>query len=154
MATKVIVALEDDLDGGPAAETLRFGIEGYEYEIDLNEKNAARLRKQLAPFIDRARRAGRGSRRAVRTAASRRRSRDIRAWAKKRGIGLSERGRIPAGVVERYESERGRSRLEHYGTGHVIAACRAMKRSASSFRGAGLLLRDECGFGSIRCACT
>jgi hypothetical protein len=112
MATKVIVALEDDLEGGPAAETLRFGIGGSEYEIDLNEKNAARLRKQLAPFVENARRAGRGQRRAVRTAASRRRSRDIRSWAQKQGIALSERGRIPASVVDQYDaSSRRGSRL-------------------------------------------
>jgi Lsr2 len=104
MATKVIVALEDDLEGGPAAETLRFGLAGSEYEIDLNEKNAARLRKQLAPFVEHARRAGRAQRRAVRTAASRRRSRDIRSWAQDHGIELSERGRIPASVVDQYEA--------------------------------------------------
>jgi hypothetical protein len=41
MATKITVALEDDLDGGPAEETLRFGVDGSEYEIDLNKKNAS-----------------------------------------------------------------------------------------------------------------
>jgi Lsr2 len=48
MATKITVALEDDLDGGPAVETVRFAVEGTEYEIDLNKKNAAAFRKQLA----------------------------------------------------------------------------------------------------------
>ena len=52
MATKVTVELEDDLDGGPADETVRFGIGGSEYEIDLNKKNARAFRKQLAPFIE------------------------------------------------------------------------------------------------------
>jgi hypothetical protein len=107
MAKKTVVTLEDDLDGGRADETLRFGIDGREYEIDLNKKNASRLRKEIAPFIDHARRAGRGPRRAVRTAASRRRSHDIRLWAKKQGIELSERGRIPASVVEQYEAAKG-----------------------------------------------
>jgi Lsr2 len=41
MATKITVALEDDLDGGPPNETVRFGVGGAEYEIDLNNKNAA-----------------------------------------------------------------------------------------------------------------
>ena len=49
MAQRVTVALEDDLDGGPAAETLRFGIGGLEYEIDLSKKNASRFRRQIAP---------------------------------------------------------------------------------------------------------
>jgi hypothetical protein len=37
MATKMSVALEDDLDGGPADETLRFGFAGAQCEIDLNK---------------------------------------------------------------------------------------------------------------------
>ncbi len=108
MAQRTIVALEDDLDGGPADETVRFGVGGSEYEIDLSEKNAAKLRKQLAPFVEHARRASGQSHRPVRTAASRRRSRDIRAWARDQGIQLSERGRIPAGIAAQYEAETGR----------------------------------------------
>jgi hypothetical protein len=105
MATKITVALEDDLDGGPAEETLRFGVDGSEYEIDLNKKNARAFRRQLAPFIEHARRAGRGQRRRpVRTSSSRGRSGGIRAWAKDQGIAVSKRGRIPASVVEQYEA--------------------------------------------------
>jgi hypothetical protein len=105
MAQRVTVALEDDLDGGAADETLRFAFGGADYEIDLSKKNAAKFRKQLAPFVEHARRAGRvQSRRPARTAASRQRSGDIRAWAKDRGIAVSERGRIPASVVEQYEA--------------------------------------------------
>jgi hypothetical protein len=47
MATKVTVTLEDDLDGGSADETVRFGVGGAEYEIDLNEKNVKAFCKQL-----------------------------------------------------------------------------------------------------------
>jgi len=108
MATKVTVALEDDLDGGPADETVRFAVGGTAYEIDLNNKNARAFRKQLAPFVEHARRAGRGQRR-PRTSSSRRRSGDIRAWAKGQGIAVSGRGRIPASVVERYEAATGGS---------------------------------------------
>ena len=105
MAQKITVALEDDLEGGPADETLRFGIGTAEYEIDLSKKNARALRRRLAPFIDHARKAGRGPRRRTgRTAASRERSGDIRAWAKDHGITVSDRGRIPASVVEQYEA--------------------------------------------------
>jgi len=72
MARKVIVALEDDLDGGPAEETVRFGFDGADYEIDLSNKNASTFRQQLTPFIEHARKAGRGHpRRPARTAASR-----------------------------------------------------------------------------------
>jgi hypothetical protein len=105
MAQKVTVALEDDLDGGPADETVRFAIGGTEYEIDLSTENAAAFRRQLAPFIDHARKTGRGPRRPPgRSASSRERSADVRAWAKVQGIAVSERGRIPASVVEQYQA--------------------------------------------------
>ena len=105
MAQKTTVELEDDLDGGPADETVRFGVDGAEYEIDLSKKNAAAFRKQLAPFIDHARKAGRGQRRRPgRAAASRDRSGSIRAWAKQAGIAVSARGRIPASVAEQYHA--------------------------------------------------
>ena len=103
MATKVTIALEDDLDGGPADETVRFGLDATAYEIDLNKKNARAFRKQLAPFVEYARRTGRGQRR-PRTSSSRQRSGDIRAWAKGQGIAVSERGRIPASVAAQYEA--------------------------------------------------
>jgi nucleoid-associated protein Lsr2 len=105
MAQKVTVELEDDLVGGLADETVRFGVDSTEYEIDLSTKNAAAFRRKLAPFIEHARKVGRGQRRRPgRTGSSRERSADIRAWAKDQGIAVSERGRIPASVVEQYES--------------------------------------------------
>ena len=105
MAQRVTVELEDDLDGGPAEETVRFGVDGSEYEIDLSKKNATAFRRKLAPFIDHARKAGRGQRRRPgRTASSRERSGDVRAWAKDQGIAVNARGRIPANVVEQYQA--------------------------------------------------
>jgi Lsr2 len=105
MAQRVTVELQDDIDGGPADETLRFGLSGTEYEIDLSKKNASTFRRRVAPYIEHARKAGRGQRRRpVRTASGRERSADIRAWAKDQGIAVSERGRIPASVVEQYEA--------------------------------------------------
>jgi hypothetical protein len=108
LATKITVALEDDLDGGPADETLRFRFGGAEYEIDLNKKNARAFRKKLAPYVEHARKAGRRPRRrAERTSAGRGRSTEIRAWAKGQGIAISDRGRIPASVVEQYDAATG-----------------------------------------------
>ena len=104
MAQKITVELQDDLDGGPADETVRFGVDGAEYEIDLSKKNAAAFRKKLAPFIDHARKAGRGQRRRLGRPGSRERSGDIRAWAKDQDIAVSARGRIPASVVEQYHA--------------------------------------------------
>ncbi len=109
MAQKVTVVLEDDLTGGPAEQTIRFALEGTDYEIDLNAKNAAAFNKQLAPYVEHARRAGRAQpRRSGRTAAGRHRSGDIRAWAKEHGLAVSERGRIPANVVDQYNAAGGR----------------------------------------------
>src|SRR6266568_754098 len=108
MAPKVTVALEDDLDGGPADETVRFGFEGTDYEIDLSAKNARAFRKKLAPFIEHARKAGRGpARRSARTSAGRQRSGEVRAWAHDHGIAVSARGRIPASVLEQYRAGAG-----------------------------------------------
>jgi Lsr2 len=105
MAQKITVALEDDLDGGSADETIRFAIGGTQYEIDLSKKHATAFRRKLAPFIEHARKASRGQRRRVgRSAASRERSGDIRAWAKDQGIAVSARGRIPASVVAQYQA--------------------------------------------------
>jgi hypothetical protein len=102
MAQKVTVALEDDLDGGPADETVRFARGGAVSEIDLRASNAAVFRRQFAPFITHTRRAGREPGRGPgRTVSSRERSADIRAWAKDQGVAVSERGRIPASVLLR-----------------------------------------------------
>ena len=105
MAQKVTVALEDDLTGGPAEQTVRFAVDGTGYEIDLNAKNAAAFGKQLAPYLEHARRAGRAQpRQGGRTGPGRQRSGDIRAWAKEHGLAVSDRGRIPAGVLEQYHA--------------------------------------------------
>jgi hypothetical protein len=108
MAQKVTVSLEDDLTGGPAKETVRFAFDGTDYEIDLNAKNAAAFGQQLAPYLAHARKAGRTQpRRAGRAMAGRQRSGDIRAWAKEHGLAVSDRGRIPAGVLEQYHEAAG-----------------------------------------------
>ena len=108
MAQKVTVVLEDDLTGGPAEQTVRFAFDGTDYEIDLNAKNAAAFGKQLAPYIEHARRSGRAqARRSGRTAAGRQHSGDIRTWAKEHGLAVSERGRIPASVLEQYHAAAG-----------------------------------------------
>jgi hypothetical protein len=103
MGTKMTVVLEDDLDGGPADETIRFGLGGSQYEIDLNSKNAAAFRKQIAPYLEHARKKGSQQRhRPARPSSSRQRSGDVRAWDQ--GIAVSSRGRIPASVAEQYEA--------------------------------------------------
>lgn len=108
VAQQVKVILVDDIDGGQAEETVKFAIDGASYEIDLNEANAEKLRDALAPFVGAARKAsrsngGRGSRRGG-SGERRGRAADIREWARTKSIEVSERGRIPARVVEMYEA--------------------------------------------------
>lgn len=100
---KVEIQLEDDLTGGPADETVMFSMDGTAYEIDLTTRNAASFRHRLAPFVERARQVSH-RRRHTRTAASRARSHQIRAWAASQGLEVSDRGRLPADVIRKYES--------------------------------------------------
>jgi hypothetical protein len=102
MAQKVTVEMTDDLDGSQADTTVSFAVDGTAYEIDLSKRNAAAMRRTLARYIEHARKAGRSTRR-TRGTRDRRHSSDVRAWAKARGIQVSERGRIPASVVTQYE---------------------------------------------------
>jgi Lsr2 len=106
MAQKVQVLLVDDLDGGEASETVSFSLDGTAYEIDLSADNAGKLRKDFAQYIDHARRggAGGGRRRRARSGPGRERSAEIRAWARQRGHKVSERGRIPATIINEYDA--------------------------------------------------
>ncbi|NED94847.1 Lsr2 family protein [Phytoactinopolyspora alkaliphila] len=110
MAQKVQVILLDDLDGGEADETVSFGLDGNTYEIDLSKKNAAKLRETLTPFVESARKAGnRRVRGRGRAPASGRNSTDtsaVREWAREQGLKVSDRGRIPADILEKYEASR------------------------------------------------
>ena len=110
MAQKHIVQLIDDLDGGPADETVSFAIDGANYEIDLSAKNAARLRDALAGYVGNARRGTRAagsSRRGSRASArsDREQTQAIREWARKNGHKVGEKGRIPATVLEAYHAK-------------------------------------------------
>src|SRR5699024_3967484 len=98
------VTLEDDLDGSKGDETIRFGLEGVDYEIDLSTKNAKALRQAMAPYVAVARKTrGSGTRRRTgSTRNSREESRAIREWALGNGYKLSDRGRVPVHIREAY----------------------------------------------------
>jgi Lsr2 len=106
MAQKVQVLLLDDLDGSAAAETLTFGLDGVSYEIDLSSGNAGGLRKDLAQYVEHARKAGnmQARRRRQRNGAGREQSARIREWAKTHGFKVNERGRIPGNIVAEYDA--------------------------------------------------
>jgi hypothetical protein len=115
MAQKVTVSLVDDLDGSEAEETVEFGLDGAFYEIDLSEDNAERLRDALSEYVEHARRSGGRKRpggriaatgRAPRTAsADREQNQAMREWARKQGMTISDRGRIPKEVAEAYNAQ-------------------------------------------------
>jgi len=100
---RVEVQLEDDLTGGPADQTVAFSVDGRDYEIDLSAAHAADLRRQLARFVERARMVRTRRSSATRTAASRERTHQIRAWAEQRGYTVAERGRLPRNIIHEYE---------------------------------------------------
>ncbi|MFF0492831.1 Lsr2 family protein [Nocardia sp. NPDC004068] len=108
MAKKVTVELVDDYDGeSKAEETIRFAIDGVEYEIDLSTLNAGKLRETLEPWVKPARKVGRIARgkRTVgtsRTSTDKAQSAAIREWARKNGYDVSSRGRIQGEVIEAY----------------------------------------------------
>jgi hypothetical protein len=114
MAQRVNVNLVDDIDGSEAAETVTFGLDGVQYEIDLSSDNADKFRDVLAPYVGHARRSG-GRRRSgggggrsngsssssSRSGAS---AADIRAWARENGWDVPDRGRVSAEVREAYDA--------------------------------------------------
>jgi len=113
MAQKVQVLLVDDLDGGEASETVSFALDGSTYEIDLSGKNAEEMRDAFAKYVGAARKAGRtsttssrssggGRRGGSSTAMDRDQAAAIRSWAKKQGLKVSDRGRIPATIIDQY----------------------------------------------------
>jgi hypothetical protein len=109
MAQKIQTLLIDDLDGGQAEGTVRFGLDGAEYEIDLSAKHAEAMRKALEPYVSAARRAsgsaarrpGRNGRRAVTAGPD---STAVREWAKAQGMEVKDRGRVPAELVVKFKA--------------------------------------------------
>lgn len=107
MARTVVTHITDDLDGSKDAEEVRFSINGVEYTIDLAKKNRAALDKALQPYIDAASKVAtrrKDSSRNKTSGNSRRDLREVRQWAKEQGLEVSERGRVPASIIEAYDN--------------------------------------------------
>ena len=111
MAQKIQTLFIDDLDGSDAEGTVRFGLDGTEYEIDLNAEHAQALRDALARYVSAARRAGGRARRPARggrrTPGSGVDSTEVREWAKTQGIEVKDRGRVPAELVVKFKAATG-----------------------------------------------
>jgi Lsr2 len=111
MARKIQTLFIDDLDGGEADSTIRFGLDGTDYEIDLSTEHARALRDALERYVTAARRAG-GTRRPARNGtkppAAGLNTTEVREWAKAQGIEVKDRGRVPAEVVARFRAATGK----------------------------------------------
>jgi hypothetical protein len=112
MAQRVQTIFIDDLDGGQADSTVRFALDGTDYEIDLNTEHAQQLRDALARYVSAARRVGGAARRpgrsGRRTPAGGLNTTEIREWAKAQGIDVKDRGRIPAELAAKFKTATGK----------------------------------------------
>ena len=110
VAKTIVTEYTDDLDGSKAQGTVRFSYGGTAYEIDLSTKNTRAFEKVLTPYLAAARKvrggAGAPSRRSRSAGSPKRNLGEIRAWAQSNGYQVADRGRIPAAVVEAFDSKR------------------------------------------------
>ena len=110
MAQKIQTLLIDDLDGSAAEGTVRFGLDGTEYEIDLNAGHARELRDALTRYVDAARRVDGGARkpaRGRRGPSGGLNTTEVREWARAQGIEVKDRGRVPADLVAQFKAATG-----------------------------------------------
>ncbi len=112
MAQKIQTLFIDDLDGGEAEGTVRFGLDGTDYEIDLSAPHAKALRKSLGKYVGAARKiSGAGRRRGHsggrRNAAGGPSPSEVREWAKAQGIEVRDRGRVPTELVVKFQAANG-----------------------------------------------
>ena len=107
MATKTEVRLVDDLTGEAADTTVKFALDGTDYELDLSNKNAGEMRETFAKYVNAARKVSGGGRRGGRASKPAFAEVDpaaVRAWAAAQGVAVSPRGRISKGVIEKYRA--------------------------------------------------
>ena len=110
MAQRVQINLIDDLNGEEAQETVRFGIDGTDYEIDLTAENAEKFRSTLSEYVDKGRKAktgrrspaGSGSPSTSTSRSKREETQKIRQWAQDNGHSTSSRGRVSQSIVDAY----------------------------------------------------
>lgn len=101
MAQRVQIQLIDDIDEGPAQETVSFSLDGVSYEIDLSQSNATNLRDSMAPWVGHARRVS-GRKTSRQTSVKNDDNAKIRAWALENGLEVSRRGRISSEIRQAY----------------------------------------------------
>jgi hypothetical protein len=117
VAQKIQTLFIDDIDGGEAEGTVRFALDGAEYEIDLSAKHSEELRSALGKYVSHARKVGGGSARragrvtagrGTRSGASALNTTEVRNWARENGYDIKDRGRVPADLVAKYQAATGK----------------------------------------------
>ena len=112
---KVQTILIDDIDGSEAQETVKFSLDGTDFEIDLTEAHASELRDALAKFVDAGRKVGRSSQATVAKRGGRKAAvidstpspSEVREWAKAQGIEVSDRGRVSNDLLVKFQAAQG-----------------------------------------------
>jgi len=110
MAQKIQTLFIDDLDGGEAAGTVRFALDGSQYEIDLSTKHNEELRAALGTYLSHARKLAGTTRRGPGRPGRKPATTDtvtVRAWARENGYDIKDRGRVPADLVAKYHAATG-----------------------------------------------
>lgn len=108
MARRTIVETFDDIDGTAledGGETISFAVDGVEYTIDLNKKNARDFLKKIDYYVEHATRVGGRKRRAGSARPADSNSpipKEIREWAVEEGFEVPARGRLPQSLVDEY----------------------------------------------------
>jgi hypothetical protein len=109
MAQKIQTLFIDDIDGGEAEGTVRFGLDGADYEIDLSAAHSMALRNVAAKYIEAGRKVNGPARRRGRVSGRKSSSggpspSEVREWAKAQGIEVRDRGRIPGELVVKFQA--------------------------------------------------
>jgi hypothetical protein len=110
MAQQIQTLVIDDLDGGPAEGTVRFAVDGTDYEIDLSSKHSDELHTTLRKYVEHARKVGGTARRSGTRSGRKPSTVDtvaVRTWAREHGYDIKGRGRVPADLVVKYQEAAG-----------------------------------------------
>ncbi len=104
MVKHVVETVLDDIDGSKNAATYTFGLNGEEWSIDLSDKNAKKLSSAMEPFIAAGKKVGGRKKARGNSKGTRKDLADVRGWGQANGYSVSERGRVPAALLNAYDA--------------------------------------------------
>lgn len=112
MVKKTVEKFYSDLSGEEITEgspTVSFVVDGVGYEVDLTPSERKQFEDAMAPYVAIARRATGPGRRSPSSSSSSSSgsgvdAKAVRAWAQEQGLDVPARGRVPASIIEAYQS--------------------------------------------------